>query len=141
MFLSGCSAAETAETAEGSAAPETPVTQSPRAPSGSAFPVSAPDPGAAVLVTQMEDADGGSFAVHGLRSGAEALTFHANCAQASTVTVDVANIGPVTFSCGQEGATTTATVDVRPAAGIIDVAVTGAEGVPWGMTITEAELP
>ncbi|MCC9174427.1 hypothetical protein [Arthrobacter sp. zg-Y179] len=89
----------------------------------------------------MEDADGGSFAVHGVRSDAEALTFHANCARASTVTVDVAKLGPVSFSCGQEGATTTATVDARPAAGIIDVTVTVAEGVPWGVTITEAELP
>ncbi|UWX95983.1 hypothetical protein N2K95_09770 [Arthrobacter zhaoxinii] len=88
----------------------------------------------------MEEPDGGSFAVHGLRSDAEALTFHANCARASTVTVDVAKLGPVTFTCGQHGATTTATVDARPAAGIIDVTVTGEESVAWGVTITEDEL-
>ncbi|MCQ1986607.1 MULTISPECIES: hypothetical protein [unclassified Arthrobacter] len=137
--MSGCS---TADTAEGSAVSETPASQSPGAdPSESALPVAAPDPGAAVLVVQTNSRNGGVRAVRGLKTEAEAVTLQAACAQTGTMTIELARVGPMELSCGPDANNHSLTVDIRPAAGVLDVDVHGTEGVPWGVTITEAELP
>ena len=139
IFLSGCSAAETADPVKDSPAPE-PSGSAVGDPSTSAVPVSPPETDGRTLVSRLEDPDGGELAVHGLRTDSEAVTFAANCGRPGTITVEVAKAGPVTFTCGDPGASTSATMDVRAAAGQLDVAVIGAEGVAWAVTITEAEL-
>ncbi|MCC9204525.1 hypothetical protein [Arthrobacter sp. zg-Y769] len=137
LFLSSCSPADTAE---GSAVPETSAAAN---PSDSAVPVTAPEPGTAVLVTQILNLEGdrGARSVQGIKVNAEAVTLQAACNRTGTITIEMAKVGPMKLSCGPDANNHSLTVDIRPAAGELDVNVYGTEGVPWGVTITEAELP